>query len=87
MSTFPPSTKIIVGPGTKELLLPGYPAQQDALILESDYEGREIFEIDFENEGGLSIGGFRAVDFFGDGSFYLLDTPGVSLAFLFSWKG
>lgn len=35
-------------------------------------------EIDFA--GGPEIGGFRAMDFFGDGSFYLLDSPGVSMA-------
>lgn len=28
---------------------------------------------------GEEIGGFKAHDFFGDGSFYLLDVPGVSL--------
>ena len=33
-------------------------------------------EIAFDD--GLRIGDFGAYDFFGDGSFYLLDTPGVS---------
>ena len=40
-------------------------------------------EIDFTAEGdGLKIGKFNAVDFFGDGSFYLLDTPGHAVGHL-----
>jgi hypothetical protein len=37
--------------------------------------GRDIREISFE-DNALTIGGFAALDYFGDGSFYLLDTPG-----------
>jgi hypothetical protein len=48
--------------------------------LEADYDGRRIRQIDFENESkGLKIGDFRAFDWFGDGSFYLLETPGVRI--------
>lgn len=60
-------------------MLPGYPADPQGQILESDYSGRRIREINFEEtSAGLTIGGFRALDYFGDGSFYLLETPGVS---------
>jgi hypothetical protein len=38
-----------------------------------------VREISFD-ESDLEIGGFRALDYFGDGSFYLLDAPGVSPA-------
>lgn len=38
-------------------------------------------EIDF-TLGNLSTGRFRAFDFFGDGSFYLLDTPGHAIGHL-----
>lgn len=39
--------------------------------------GRNIREIDFfSNNSSLKYGAFRAVDFFGDGSFFLLNTPG-----------
>lgn len=41
------------------------------------YSGRELREINFNT--GIYIGGFPAMDFFGDGSFYLLDAPGVSI--------
>ncbi|PGH18833.1 hypothetical protein AJ79_00246 [Helicocarpus griseus UAMH5409] len=37
-STFPPSTSLIVGPGFKEAVLPGYPEIQTSSILQSDYE-------------------------------------------------
>ena len=48
--------------------------------METDFQGRELREIDFKKESGsLKIGRFNALDYFGDGSFYLLDTPGHSV--------
>ena len=76
-SEFPSETKLIVGPGFKENILPGYPANPDSAILEADYEGRELSEISFTD--GLRIGRFSAFDYFGDGSFYLLDSPGHAI--------
>lgn len=73
-STFDKSTALIVGPGVIENYVPGYPTNPDGRILESDYEGRELREIAFDQ--GLKIGGFDAFDYFGDGSFYLLNSPG-----------
>ena len=43
--------------------------------------GRNLREIDFSAEEGqtaFKIGRFDAYDYFGNGSFYLLDAPGVS---------
>lgn len=77
-STFEKSTALVVGPGFKENLLPGYPADENGRILESDYAGRELREISFDQ--GLKIGRFDAFDYFGDGSFYLLDSPGHAIA-------
>lgn len=77
MSTFPATTKLILGEGSKEAFTPGWPTDPEAQTLDSDFEGREIMEIDFS--GGLKIGGFRAYDYFGDGSFYLLDSPGHTI--------
>jgi len=77
MTTFPPSTQLIVGPGFKKEHLPAYPINKDSPNLQSDFEGREVREVDIAHEGaGLKIGRFDAYDYFGDGSFYLLDTPG-----------
>ncbi|OTB07661.1 hypothetical protein M426DRAFT_53358 [Hypoxylon sp. CI-4A] len=78
-SVFEPSTALIVGPGVKDDLLPGYPANPEAeVILESDYAGREVRELDF-TRSDIKIGKLRAIDYFGDGSFYLLDAPGHSI--------
>jgi len=75
-STFPPSTEVVVGPGFREAFAPGYPSKQDSPVRESDFRGRELREITFTESGTLQIGDFRANDFFGDGSFYILDSPG-----------
>lgn len=77
MSKFPSSTKIVVGQGFKENLLPGYPANPKSALLQSDYEGHELVEVTFDSN--FSIGDFRAFDYFGDGSFYLLDVPGHAI--------
>lgn len=79
VATFPQSTEIVVGPGFKDAHLPGYPKRQDASLMASDFDDRNVREIDFEKEGGFKIGRFNAHDFFGDGSFYLLDTPGHTI--------
>ncbi|KAK0624229.1 metallo-beta-lactamase superfamily protein [Immersiella caudata] len=81
-STFPKTTNLIVGPGFKGAMLPGYPANPESPLLESDYEGRELVEIEFIREKALAIGGFQAFDYFGDGSFYLLDSPGHAVGHL-----
>lgn len=74
MKTFPGSVNLIVGPGFKKNLLPGYPINKDSHVLESDWEGRELVELEFN--ASLKIGKFKAIDYFKDGSFYLLDIPG-----------
>ena len=43
---------------------------------DSQRRGRNVHEINFNS--GNKIGQYPAHDFFGDGSFYLLDVPGVS---------
>lgn len=75
--TFEKSTALIVGPGFTKTFIPGYPTNGDGRVLESDYEGRELREIAFDQ--GLKIGSFDAFDYFGDGSFYLLDSPGHAI--------
>lgn len=84
-STFPHSTDLVVGPGFKDAFIPGYPANQDAPIRESDYANRKLREISFDED--LTIGGYKALDYFNDGSFYLLDSPGVSLQSMPTIKG
>ncbi|OBT89614.1 hypothetical protein VE02_01708 [Pseudogymnoascus sp. 03VT05] len=51
-----------------------------SLLLESDYKGRPTREITFNKfPTGLKIGPFPAFDYFGDGSFYLLNAPGHAI--------
>ena len=79
-STFPPTTELVVGPGLRSSW-PGWPRNADAGVLDSDIEGRHVREISFDEDGNasLKIGRFDAFDYFGDGSFYLLDAPGHSI--------
>lgn len=74
-TAFPPTTELVVGPGFPDSAAPGYPAREDAPVTQADLSGREVREISFPSQG-LQAGDFPAHDFFGDGSFYLLDTPG-----------
>ncbi|KAK0122649.1 hypothetical protein ONS96_009687 [Cadophora gregata f. sp. sojae] len=77
VSTFDRNTALIVGPGFKDAFTPGYPTNKDSPVLESDYEGRELREVAFNQ--GIRIGRFSAFDYFGDGSFYILDSPGHAI--------
>ncbi|KAL6230243.1 hypothetical protein BDW75DRAFT_76430 [Aspergillus navahoensis] len=79
-SLFPGSTALVVGPGFTSSHGPGYPEKPDSPVLSSDWQGRKLQEMDFDNHpnGTRSIGRFKAIDYFGDGSFYLLHTPGHS---------
>ena len=81
-STFPSSTALIVGPGFNEAFVPDYPANPDGVIQENDYAGRELREVSFTGENIVMIGNFKAVDYFGDGSFYVLDAPGHAIGHL-----
>ncbi|KAF3769426.1 hypothetical protein M406DRAFT_231518, partial [Cryphonectria parasitica EP155] len=80
-STFPPSTDLVVGPGVKQFCWPGFPSNPDSFVLDADIQGREVREIDF-TANPLKIGRFDAFDYFGDGSFYLLDSPGHAIGHL-----
>ncbi|KAF7298806.1 Metallo-beta-lactamase superfamily protein [Mycena indigotica] len=72
MSRFPSSTDLIV---SKEMSLETHKENPASTLLPSDIAGRKIIKIDFETK----IGDFKAHDYFGDGSFYLLDVPGHQL--------
>jgi len=76
-SLFPSSTSLIVGPGFKSnpKTYPGYPKNPDALTVQDAFEGRQLIELDF-SESQLKVCGLRAIDWFDDGSFYLLEAPG-----------
>ena len=46
------------------------------MIPESDFLGREVVEVSFPADAPV-VAGLRSYDYFGDGSFYLLEAPGV----------
>ncbi|CAO2657469.1 Nn.00g035950.m01.CDS01 [Neocucurbitaria sp. VM-36] len=79
-SSFPNHVDLVVGQGFQDAMLPGYPANPDSPIQESDYANRVLREITFDTS--LKIGQFPAYDYFGDGSFYLLDSPGHAVGHL-----
>ncbi|KAK0468557.1 beta-lactamase-like protein [Armillaria novae-zelandiae] len=72
ISTFPSTTELVVGPGTD---LQTYPEHEDAHLIESDTAGHRVTELSFSNTM-LHIADLPAMDYFGDGSFYVLNTPG-----------
>ncbi|KAL4966973.1 MBL fold metallo-hydrolase [Aspergillus stella-maris] len=82
VAPFPNHVGLVIGPGFREAYLPGPSALDDCPIPTSDYTGREMIEVDFNGPRSLEIGRMRAHDYFGDGSFYLLDTPGHSVGHL-----
>lgn len=76
-STFPPSMELLVGPGFADTFLPGFPTNQVSPAFESDLVGRSVRELVFSDQ--LVVAGYRAIDYFEDGSFYILDTPGHAI--------
>lgn len=57
--------------------MPGWPTVPDADFRETDVAGRKIRGLEAASFN-VDIGGLRGYDYFGDGSFYLLNAPGVS---------
>lgn len=75
---FPFSTSIVVGPGFVKATFPGYPRDQSSSVPSSCWENREVKELDFINDKRLVNfdDSLSAIDYFNDGSFYLISTPG-----------
>ncbi|KAM5352845.1 hypothetical protein ACJ41O_005567 [Fusarium nematophilum] len=78
-ATFPKSMGLIVGPGFRDHFLPGYPANKESPVHEDAFEGRAVDEVVFSE---LRVAGYRALDYFSDGSLYILDTPGHAIGHL-----
>lgn len=80
---FPSTSSLAVGPGFKQHCLPGYPTNLDSMIPDKAFGDREVREIAFDSSNsGLRIAGVEAIHWFGDGSFYLLNTPGHAIGHL-----
>ncbi|KAJ7189166.1 hypothetical protein C8R46DRAFT_879033 [Mycena filopes] len=72
MSKFPPGRQMIVGSKTD---LTTFPDLQASDLQASDLAGHNVVQLDFYS-ANLTFSGLKAINQFGDGSFYLLDTPG-----------
>ncbi|KAF7356511.1 Metallo-beta-lactamase superfamily protein [Mycena venus] len=72
MSKFPNSTGLVIGSETDTTTYPEFP---NATLQTSDFAGHKVTKIDFA-AANLTFSGMKAVDYFGDGSLYLLNTPG-----------
>ncbi|KAJ6546956.1 beta-lactamase-like protein [Mycena capillaripes] len=72
MAKFPNTTSLVIGPGTNRSLYPEFP---DSTLQASDFAGHNVIELNFDHTN-LTFSGLPALDYFGDGSFYLLNTPG-----------
>lgn len=81
MTAFPPSTKLVVGPGFKTHYAHAFPTNPESSLWETAWKDRQLQEICFD-DSSLEVGPFKALDYFGDGSFYLLDSPGHTVGHL-----
>ncbi|KAJ5602251.1 hypothetical protein N7510_011785 [Penicillium lagena] len=64
--------------------MPGFPVNAASPMLQQDFEDREVLELDFTSTG-INIGRFAAYDYFDDGSFYILDTPGHMVGHIYGF--
>ncbi|KAJ7056808.1 hypothetical protein C8F01DRAFT_1155120 [Mycena amicta] len=72
MSKWPKGRKIVVSSETDVSI---FPDNQKSDLQASDLSGHTVVKVDLASSN-LTISGMKAVDQFGDGSFYLLDAPG-----------
>lgn len=81
LSPFDPSTEVVVGPGFMKAYTPAYPTNPNSSIQETELTSHPVRELD-DATFTLKIGRVPAYDFFGDGSFYILSTPGHTVGHL-----
>ncbi|KAJ7209144.1 beta-lactamase-like protein [Mycena pura] len=72
MSKFPNTTGLVIGSETDTSTFPENP---NGTLQTSDFAGRTVTKIDFAT-ANLTFSGLKAIDYFNDGSLYLLNTPG-----------
>ena len=74
-TTFP-FAKILAGPGSRAATAPGWPAVEKSPFSSAVLEHPGYEEITWQEESHPIGRFYRTLDYFGDGSFYLLDAPG-----------
>ncbi|KAI0275159.1 metallo-beta-lactamase superfamily protein [Gloeopeniophorella convolvens] len=63
-------------PGFEADFPPGYPTNQSGQVPDSAFAGRTVRELDFNTTDVIQIGQFAALDYWKDGSFFILKAPG-----------
>jgi glyoxylase-like metal-dependent hydrolase (beta-lactamase superfamily II) len=72
-----PNTNIIAGPGSYAATTPGWPKKQSSPFLSAVLDHPKFQEIAFQPNSALPETMFEeALDFFGDGSLFVISTPG-----------
>ena len=71
-----PNAQLIVGPGSTETTSPGYPEKELSPFMSSALNHPNVRELSRTKDKWVTIAGFPAYDFFGDGTFFLCDAPG-----------
>lgn len=85
-----PDARLLAGPGSKAANGPGWPALPKSPFASAPVQHPKYCELSFEGDRWSPLGPFeRAYDFFGDGTFYLIDTPGHMAGHLggLAWTG
>ncbi|KAL2817765.1 beta-lactamase-like protein [Aspergillus cavernicola] len=82
LAPFSSNVDLVVRPRLKDTYLPGHSNEDASPIPESDYSVRRMIKVDFNGPKSLKIGRLNAHDYFGNGSFYVLDTSGHSVGHL-----
>lgn len=75
MPLFPSTMDVLLGPAVKADRLPGFPRNPDSHVNDADLPPRAR-EVDPAHL--VDIGAFKGLDYFGDGSFWVLRAEGVS---------
>lgn len=78
-----PKARMVAGPGSKQIGSPGYPIDLKSGFDSNLLNHPNYHELSWDTDKWQPLGPFeRAHDYFGDGSLYLIDTPGHLLGHL-----
>ena len=73
LGPFPPDTTLVVGPGTET----GKDLAHTIDVPLSTVENRTVRYLSRDQDDWKRVGSLEGLDYFGDGSLFILDTPGV----------
>lgn len=82
LADLPPSVDMVVGPDSPM----GEELATDMDVPIEAIQSRKVRQLSRSADQWEQVGTFRGFDYFGDGSFWILDVPGVSLDHVISWR-